>query len=215
MPRWLWIILGSLLLVFGWQSMRSQDAPQFSAANAAGADGCPLPEKFRRADQPLQTDIGSRIRPIQLGESTLIPLAGFSLQARVLAREDYRLDTEAEFSPTDLALGWGPMAEPGMADRLNVNQSGRFYHYSWGNEGPPIPQEEIVRNSANMHMVPASRPIADALDQVSADDIVELHGWLIRIEKNDGWRWQSSLTRDDSGDGACELIYVCSIEVKH
>ena len=27
----------------------------------------------------------------------------------------------------------------------------------------------------------------------------------------DGWRWRSSLTRDDSGGGACELVYVCSI----
>lgn len=215
MPRWLWIMLGSLLLLFAWQSLRSPDAPQFAAANAAGASDCPLPEKFRNADEPLQSGVGNRIQPIHLNGSTLIPLAGFSLQARVLAREDYRLGTEAEFSPTDLALGWGSMAEPGMADRLNVSQSGRFYHYSWGDEGPPIPQNEIISHSANMHIVPGNRAINDALGQISADDVIELHGWLIRIEKNDGWRWQSSLTRDDSGDGACEVVYVCKISIRH
>ena len=107
------------------------------------------------------------------------------------------------------------MAEPGMAKKLNVSQSTRWYRYSWGNDGPPIPLNEIISHSANMHMVPASNAVAQSLKQVSANDVVELNGWLIRIEKNNGWRWQSSLSRDDSGDGACELVYVCSIQVKN
>jgi len=173
-----------------------------------------MPDKFRRADKPLQSDIDSRIQPIRLGESTAIPLAGFSLQARVLSRENYYMGTEAEFSPTDLALGWGPMSEPGMAKKLNVTQSGRWYRYSWGSEGPPLDQSEIISNSANMHMVPANNSVAASLNNISADDVIELDGWLVRIEKSDGWRWQSSLSRNDSGGGACEVVYVCSIQVK-
>ena len=38
-------------------------------------------------------------------------LAGFSVEARVLGREDYRFDREADYAPTDLALGWGRMTE--------------------------------------------------------------------------------------------------------
>lgn len=214
MSRWIWIALGIVLLLMGWQSLHSPKAAQFSANTASGQNACPLPDKFKRSDQPLQTNVDNRIHPLQVGEATFIPLAGFSLQARVLSRENYRMGNEAEFSPLDLALGWGPMAEPGMADKLNVSQSGRFYRYSWGNEGPPIAQDEIISHSANMHMVPSSRSVADSLDDISNDDIIELQGWLIRIERNDGWRWQSSLTRKDSGDGACELVYVCSVEVK-
>lgn len=175
---------------------------------------CPLPVKFRHSDSPLQSDVNNRIGIMQLGESKLTPLAGFSLQARVLAREDYNLDSGSEFSPTDLALGWGPMSEPGMADKLNVSQSSRWYRYSWNSDGPPIPLDQIINNSANMHMVPANNKVADALDDIAENDVIELNGWLIRIEKNNGWRWQSSLSRGDSGDGACELVYVCSIEVK-
>jgi hypothetical protein len=40
---------------------------------------------------------------------------------------------------------------------------------------------------------------------------VRIEGWLVEAVAPDGWRWRSSTTRDDSGNGACELIYVCSI----
>lgn len=211
MPRWLWITLGFLLLLLAWLGTDSSNPRGIAEGTQTE---CPPPTKFRLADSPLQSDVDNRITELQLDESKLIPLAGFSLQARVLAREDYYFDEGAEFSPTDLALGWGPMSEPGMADKLNISQSGRWYRYSWNNEGPPIPLDDIINNSANMHMVPASDVAARSLNDVAEDDVIELNGWLVRIEKNDGWRWQSSLSRNDSGDGACELVYVCSIEVK-
>ena len=214
MPRWLWITLALSISLLCWLGLRSPVSLQAVSASAAGINVCPMPDKFRRADQPLQSDVDARIRPITLGEATVIPLAGFSLQARVLSRENYYMGTEAEFSPTDLALGWGPMAEPDMAKKLNVTQSGRWFRYSWGSEGPPIELGTIISNSANMHMVPANDSVAALLKNISANDVIELDGWLVRIEKNNGWRWQSSLSRSDSGDGACELVYVCSIEVR-
>src|SRR5690606_18040291 len=81
---------------------------------------------------------------------TLVPLAGFRLSARVLSREDYSTGREARFSPTDLALGWGPMGEDAVLSRLRIRQSARWYHYRWSGD-PPIPRREIARNSANMH----------------------------------------------------------------
>lgn len=215
MPRWLWISLASLVLVLCWHGLSPAYSTQITASNSSTNTGCPLPDKFRSASKPLQTDVNRRIQRMQMGESTITPLAGFSLQARVLARENYHLGNESDYSPTDLALGWGPMAEPGMGQRLNVTQASRWYRYSWGEEGPPLSQNEIVANSANMHMVPANRAVEAALSQVSENDLIELQGWLIRIDRNDGWHWQSSLSREDSGDGACELVYVCAIEVKH
>jgi hypothetical protein len=217
MPRWIWITLASLLLLLCWLGLSPQQPLQLRTTDVDGASAgdCPLPEKFRQPDSPLQSDIGNRIHEIKLNDATIIPLAGFSLQARVLGRENYAFGEEAEFSPIDLALGWGPMAELGMAEKLNISQSGRFYRYSWGNEGPPIPQDAIVTHSANMHMVPADNAVAKQLKRVSQDDVITLHGWLIRIEKPNGWRWQSSLTRSDSGNGACELVYVCAVDIKH
>jgi hypothetical protein len=48
---------------------------------------------------------------------------------------------------------------------------------------------------------------------VRAGDRVRIEGWLVEATAPDGWRWRSSLTREDTGNGACELVYVCAIEV--
>ena len=50
--------------------------------------------------------------------------------------------------------------------------------------------------------------VAAALDDVREGSIVELRGFLIEAQADDGWRWRSSLTRDDTGARACELVYV-------
>ena len=74
--------------------------------------------------------------------------------------------------------------------------------------------DDIVRNSANMHMVPADKAAADALSRVRAGEQVRIDGWLLRIDGDDGFRWQSSLSREDVGSGACELVLVCTVERK-
>ena len=128
----------------------------------------------------------------------------------MLGREDYLMGREAEFSPTDLALGWGRMTDDAVLAQLAISQGGRWYRYRWKTD-PPIPLGEIVRSSANMHMVPADDAVAAALHDVDAGDRVRIDGWLVQVNTPDGWRWRNSLTREDSGGGACEVVYVCSI----
>ena len=209
-PHWFWGVIAAGLLLLWLAARGHHDVPLATATNGAPI-GCALPPPFDAADNPRQSDAGG-MAAFRLGNAKVTPLAGFSLEARVLSREDYSLGAEAEYSPTDLALGWGPMAEPGMAERLDVTQGGRWYRYHWGSEGPPLPPEAIVRSSANMHLVPADAAVAGALDRVRAGDLVRLHGWLVEIDRDDGWRWRSSTTRTDSGGGSCELVYVCAIE---
>ena len=94
--------------------------------------------------------------------------------------------------------------------RLDISQGGRWYRYRW-RDAPPIPLAEIVRSSANMHLIPADDAVAAALRRIERGQRVRIDGWLVEVNANDGWRWRSSLTREDSGGGACELVYVCSI----
>ena len=47
--------------------------------------------------------------------------------------------------------------------------------------------------------------------QEQKDDLVYSKGSLIEIQASDGWRWKSSLSREDTGNGACELMKVESI----
>jgi hypothetical protein len=212
MPRWLWILLLGLLLALWWVGRPSRLPITATSMAGDGAVLCPLPPALLDIDQPRQSDVGGRISPFRFGDATVSPLAGFSLQARVLSREDYSLGRESDYSPTDLALGWGPMSAPDMSSKLHVSQGGRWYRYGWSGDGPPMPLDQIIRNSANMHMVPADAGVARSLGRISAGDVVRVDGWLIRIDGDQGWHWQSSLSRDDSGGGACELVLVCSIQ---
>ena len=155
---------------------------------------------------PRQTEPADRT-PLRHGDYALEPLADFAIEARVLSREDYSIDPGAALSPTDLALGWGRMSDSAVIDRLDITQSVRFYSYRW-HDVPPIPPDEIVRSSANMHLIPADDGVARELARVRVGDIVSLRGQLVEARRSDGWRWRSSLTREDSGAGACELVYV-------
>lgn len=138
--------------------------------------------------------------------------AVLSLEATVLGAQRYTRGPESALSPLDLALGWGPMAQPEVFEALGITQSGRWYHYRWGPEGPPIPRETIIRTSSNVHVVPASPELHRRLLGLAEGDRVRLQGWLIDVERPDGARWTTSLTRDDSGAGACEILYVCGLD---
>lgn len=134
----------------------------------------------------------------------------FELEARVLSREDYHLDAGASLSPTDLALGWGEMAEASVYSRLDISQRGRWYH--WRADSYPIPKARIIAQSANMHMVPANETVARDLARVEPHDMIRLRGQLVDIHGENGWHWRSSRSRTDSGGGSCELLLLERID---
>jgi hypothetical protein len=138
----------------------------------------------------------------------LVPLARFEVEARVLGSERYWLFREASLAPIDLALGWGPMSDQQVVDQLDISQGSRFYYYRWRAGAPPAPLGVMVEHSANMHMIPASPDVWSRLKAVRAGYVVRFRGYLVSARKDDGWRWDSSLTRKDSGPGACELVWV-------
>lgn len=157
-------------------------------------------------EYPQQTPL-AQPEPITLGEYFLTPRAGFRLRARVLSREDYRWSDGADLAPVDLALGWGVMSDQAVLDRIDIRQSARWYYTRYDHPAP-ISDRQIIRNSANMHLIPANDWVADKLDDVRPSDLVQLRGTLVDVDRADGFYWRTSLTRDDTGNGSCELFYV-------
>ena len=205
------IAMALLGLAGWWFSPHSPRVPAPPAlADGTAYAGCPLPPLVARGQAPLQSDVPDSLAPFQLEDASLQPLAGFSVDARVLSREDYGFGREADYSPTDLALGWGRMTDDAVLSKLDIGQSSRWYHYRWQGD-PPIPPREIIDSSANMHMIPSGKAVASALREVRPGQRVRIDGWLVQVDAKDGWHWRSSLTREDTGGGACEVVYVCSI----
>jgi len=76
-------------------------------------------------------------------------------------------------------------------------------------------QRFSMRALANNHLL-ADRPsIVAKLRDVRIGDQVRIRGWLSEYAHNHGFAFTrgTSLTRDDTGNGACETIYVQEVEV--
>ena len=155
---------------------------------------------------PIQRPINTDGDHYDYDGHAITPLASFQLEAKVLSTKGYTWGREADFSPIDFALGWGPMADDAVLDRIEISQSGRWYQ--WRTSVYPIPRRSIETSSANMHLIPSSSDVASTLHKVEPGHVVRLLGYLVEVKSHDGWQWRSSLTRDDTGDGACELVLV-------
>jgi hypothetical protein len=159
-----------------------------------------------KAFAPAVAVAASMERPWKAYGYNITPLEKFEFTARVLGAEHYSIDRESQLAPVDLALGWGPMAKESIIDKVSITQSNRFYY--WHVDEFPIPRREIETNSANMHMIPANAEVERTLRSLHSGQSITFSGYLIEARAADGWRWRSSLTRDDTGAGACELVWV-------
>lgn len=161
-------------------------------------------------DRPQQKKIANA-EPFDFKGYRVTPLATFEVEARVLSRERYRRGREADLSPIDLALGWGPMSAQEVIEHLDISQSNRYFR--WRADRLPLPPSVIAAHSANLHIIPAGDPIEKELMKIRKGHIVRLGGYLVQVNARDGWSWRSSLTRSDTGGGACELVLVDRIAV--
>jgi len=162
------------------------------------------------ADQPLQGQVYATLLRQKNGYQIAI-LASFDIRARVIAAERYRFDRGAALSPVDLALGWGAMSDSAVLRRISIAQGGRSYSW-WVSKDYPVPRDIIETHSANMHMIPANDDIERRLKSIRAGNLVHIKGYLVEVANEEGFRWKSSLTRSDTGAGACELVWVESLE---
>ncbi len=169
------------------------------------------PGEIAAAD-PLQSPLEAP-QILTRGDFQVIPQAQFSAEVRVLGRERYRLGALAAASPLDLAVGWGPMSDSAVLADLDIWQSGRFYFWHYDDE-PPIPTPVIESHSANWHLVPANDVVWRKLRGLRVGDVVKLDGMLVNLENPDVGTMTTSLRRDDTGAGACEIVYVEKASVR-
>lgn len=156
---------------------------------------------------PEQGPLIENPRPVKYKNVVIDLLATFHLQARILSTERYWFDPMAKISPIDLAVGWGPMSDSQNIQNLDISQNNRFYFYSWKDQAP-LDAQSIALHSANMHIIPANDFVKNTILKLRPGSLVNLHGYLARVNTREGGEWKSSLTREDSGNGACEIIYV-------
>ena len=123
-----------------------------------------------------------------------------------------------QLSPCDIGLAWGIVAENNDKIDFKWSHGNRFLNLFYD---PEIEKQldgrsNIDRHISNNHVIPADMSIFWQLRSIHTGDHVRLKGYLVNVEvitrNGQSFFWYSSLTREDVGDGACEVMYVTSVE---
>lgn len=162
-------------------------------------------------EEPLQEAFAPQV-VAQIKDYTVKAVATYTIRARVLHTKRYWVDG-SDLVPYDVALGWGQMSDQSVLDHLEITQGNRFFFYHWQN-APPIPQKEIECHASNNHLIAANSDVAHVISGLYPGEIVTMKGYLVNVTKPDGFHWETSLSRTDTGNGACELFYVTGIKAE-
>jgi len=149
----------------------------------------------------------------------LTPRAAYKVTGYAAETSRKLLDKWDFVMPLDVALVWGPVADPAVLSHMKFHLSDRYVSYWYDASTPSAVIGRLPAHVANNHLVPATEEVARDLGRVRIGDLVTLQGKLVDVEIRDASgavaaRMRTSLTRDDVGSGACEIVWVESVEVE-
>jgi hypothetical protein len=175
-------------------------------------------DKIDTSHDPVQSPYKSEepiVVEIKKSVFNLTPLAEYKVSGKVVSKKSYSDDWDGEISPVDLAIVWGQLAEPGYGRYITFWHSHRWYNYKW-KEGSPVDTSYIVTHSSNNHIIPANENICRAIKTIKKKDRIVLEGFLVNLKgsyKGQRVTWNTSLSRNDTGYGSCELFYVNKVRI--
>ena len=162
-------------------------------------------------NKPSQTKVTAN-KSWELDDFNFLPIANFSVKARVLSISTYNNDEMSNFSNIDIAIGWDKMSDQNVIDQIDIKQQHRWY--VWQTNNFPIPRKDIETSSCNIHIISANDFVKDNLDEVIRGNIIQLKGKLVNVNKiGDKFVYKSSTRRDDTGSGACEILWLEDISI--
>lgn len=165
-----------------------------------------LPPGIVAPDFPVQAIVYDE-EPWQHNGYRITPLARFRIVGRVvLTHRYYWFGDQNSLSPMDVVLAWARASDTDYLGRLSFSHGQR--EYSWTAKDGGMDSEEVRFYTANIHLIPADDKVDAAIKRINPDDIAFLQGYLVRVESGSGFRWNSSLSREDAGPGSGELLWV-------
>ena len=163
------------------------------------------------AEAPKQGAVPAGKKPWPAADAMVTPLAAYDITARVLHLERYRWDPMSDLAPLDLGAGWGVMSDETHVSRSTFSNMQRYL--TWHATGDDFPAGLAEQCIANMHLLPATDAVRDRLLDLRLGQIVHLQGYLVEVLRPQRNPWTSSLSRLDTGNGACEIMWVESVTV--
>ncbi|TVM16256.1 hypothetical protein DPQ33_13125 [Oceanidesulfovibrio indonesiensis] len=149
---------------------------------------------------------------------TITPLYSYDLHGLVVSCHDtdgmfdYYHDVWGDtLNVKDLCVVWGSNVESDIYTKLSYS-SGSYTCYVSSSDSATWSAFEQSRLSNN-HLLTDDPRIASALRNTDVGDQVRIRGYLAQYSHDQGFERGTSTTRTDTGDGACETIFVTDYDV--
>lgn len=184
--------------------------------------GLPDPSDIDRRllAEPVQEPLTMQPFPVR-GENvdyTITPLYSYDLYGLVVSCHDtdgifdYYHDVWGDtLNLKDLCVLWGPNVESDIYTRLTYS-SGSFTCYVSSSDAATWKAFDQNRLSNN-HLLTDDPAIASSLRDTNVGDQVRIQGYLAQYSHDQGFERGTSITRTDTGNGACETIFVTDFEI--
>jgi hypothetical protein len=194
----------SALTVFSWLNQ----AEGFPAASGdiLAIDQDPLQDSSIREAMPV----------LHFGKKMIVlsAKAKYQIDGVLVSKKRYYRGFMSDLAPYDFALIWADV--PNLQDQLKFKQVVRYCLFYLKKDATVDPLY-VQNHMSNNHLIPASKNIRKAMRKAKKGDLIRLQGHLVDVEASHGGRllstWRSSETREDTGSGACEIIYVTSLRI--
>lgn len=162
---------------------------------------------------PFQTTVGGITYTVR-------PIFAYDLSGLVVSRHD--ADTwwdwihEAwndKLNVTDLCVVWGTNARTGIYREIDFS-SGEFQCFAQTGSSAAWAAFDMTSLSNN-HLLSDDPAIARVLRDARVGDQIRLRGYLAEYSHDHGFRFVrgTSVTRTDTGNGACETVFVTDAEI--
>jgi len=210
LQHYLAIFLAVCAIVATYLSLREVPLPEASAVDREITEG-----------EPLQQPSDARIFTVDIRgyTYTLTPKASYDISGLVVSqhRGDALFNLGHKVDPgniKDICVVWGEVVTNGSYRKVKFTSGEFTCWYRWsGALTPPFNPEK----ASNNHLIPANAAIASRINAIHVGDQVRLTGLLVDYEvTRDGkeiFTRRTSLTRTDTGNGACEILYVTDLTV--
>lgn len=138
-------------------------------------------------------------------------------------RDFWGLDDYAALVPRDVCLAWGSLAQTFLDDGATFYQQYRYCHGKATGENAEMAEtfdfktpfgkiQSSLALMSNNHLIASDVDIRNQIASLKTKDKIRIKGYLVNVTYNDRLSLRTSEKRDDAGNGACEVIYVTSIE---
>ena len=210
LQRWLAISLVACVTCAIYLSLRNLALPDVSL----------IAHTIKEAEPVQEASNGRALTTIIKGYTyTLTPRATYDISGLVVSqhRGDALFNLGHKADPgniKDVCVVWGEAVTNGSYRKVNFTSGEFTCSYSWsGVLTPPFNPEK----ASNNHLIPASRTIARQIGAIHVGDQIRMTGLLVDYkvtrDGRDIFTRQTSLTRSDTGNGACEILYVTDLSV--